>query len=909
MCSSGRKQRVLAISLLIVCLASPFGVLYAQTTNWVAYNDQIPNYTTNVNGWITHPRVTGIDMGEGGGAGNLTNFLTGEQLPVVMSSFHTGATHAFGLAEAPSDNTPLARIFKGIVDVCNVGSAQPAGNLIGVQFSQNDYATITFSGLDPNKRYIFRGTAVRGGPYGLRWSVATIIGARTWVDAHINGNGGAVAGVYTSNTYPASLGAGQAAWNAGDNKPGAVVGWDFITPSLDGTFSVQTSNYVGQIPGGTAANNTYSYAIQAMLLAEVELAAPVITQQPAVQTTVEQNRPFSLTVGATGTPLLYQWYKVGAGTIPGATFATYSVSQAALNQSGDYYAVVSNPLDSKTSSVAHVTVNADVTGPGIATAFSYPTVDFATQAASLNQVIIEFNERIQPAGATDPAAYVISGGIGNPASVILTNDSTVALQLSTPLSEDTVYTVQVNGIIDLVGNNIANGGTNNPASFRSWVGGPGNSLMFEVYDAIGGATVPDLTNSPAYPNNPSFRTNLAVFDSRLVFPTDARENYGSRIRGVFIPPVSGDWLFYMRGIDRCNLYLNPNGLDEAGKQFLRDEQQPDNDGNWGRVVSNPVSLRAGRGYYIETLHKSDTGVDFIKVAARLLGTGVPPGVPNSQLDTNAMYGAAIASPLAPRDLGGTLTIAQGPSDRTVEENHFATFSVQVNNPSGLPVTYRWYRDNVLITSDAFGPTYSFVATSADDGATFRVEAFKVGSSAASSAATLTVVPDTSAPHVASVFNSFTNLSSVIVRYDEFVGSDTAGDEFSYGIANNGVAAADMMPDGMSVRLTLENPLVSGNTYQLSVFGVFDLAGIGIDPDPTTVSFVAGADAPRLTIELVDYYANIYWPAPSTGFVLEQTGDLANGPWSPVPGAPAVVGGRNFMSLTLESGNKFFRLKQ
>src|SRR6185436_1312628 len=202
---------------------------------------------------------------------------------------------------------------------------------------------------------------------------------------------------------PASLVAGQAAWNAGDNRAGAVIGWDFITPAADGTFSIQSSNYVGQIPGGTAANNTYSYAINAMLLAEVEVAPPVITQQPAAQTTVEQNRPFSLTVAATGTPLFYQWYKKGVSVdteVSGATFATYSVSQAALNQSGDYYAVVYNPLARKTSTVAHVTVNADVTGPGIATAFSYPTVDFATQAASLNQVIIEFNEPIQAAGAT-----------------------------------------------------------------------------------------------------------------------------------------------------------------------------------------------------------------------------------------------------------------------------------------------------------------------------------------------------------------------------------------------------------------------------------------------------------------------------------------------------------------------------
>ena len=66
--------------------------------------------------------------------------------------------------------------------------------------------------------------------------MATIKGAQTFVDAHINGAGGP--GVLTSNNFPADLGPGQGAWNAGDNREGAVIGWDFITPALDGTFSI-----------------------------------------------------------------------------------------------------------------------------------------------------------------------------------------------------------------------------------------------------------------------------------------------------------------------------------------------------------------------------------------------------------------------------------------------------------------------------------------------------------------------------------------------------------------------------------------------------------------------------------------------------------------------------------------------
>jgi hypothetical protein len=903
------KTNLLSALALLTALAAPQFTRGQQIiTNWAAYNDGVPNYTTAVNGWITHPRATGYDMGEAGATGNLTNFYNGQQLPVIITTTHIGTLHAFGLAVNPNTNTPAARIFRGTVDVSNEGNAQPAGNVIGVQFNPSDYATITFSGLDPFKRYIFRGTAARGGSYPLRWSVATLIGAQTFVDAHINGNGGPP--VLTSNTYPASLVAGQAAWNAGDNRAGAVIGWDFITPAPDGTFSIQSSNYVGEIPGGMAANNTYSYAINAMLLAEVEVAPPAITAQPAAQTTVEQNRPFSLTVVASGTPLFYQWYRQGSGAIAGATFATYFVSQAALTDSGDYYVVVSNPLASQTSSVARVTVNADVTGPGVATAFSFPTVDFATQAASLDQVVIEFNERIQPTGATEPGNYVISGGVGNPVSVTLNNDRTVTLQLSTGLAEDTPYTVQVSGIIDLIGNNISNGGTNNPAPFRSWMRGPGNNLLFEVFDGIEGSDVANLISSPLYPDQATLRSNLWIFDSRAALPDDTRENYGSRTRGVFIPPVSGDWIFYLRGIDLSRLYLNPNGLDAAGAQLLVAEAHADTDGNWGRVLSGPVNLRAGQGYYIETLQKSDTGADVVKVAARLAGTAVPPGVPNTQLDTNALRGGYIASPLAPRDLGGPLTIAQQPANQTVENNHDVTFSVGVNNPSGAPLFYQWSRGGVEIPG-AINPTYTFQVGSGDDNATFSVRVAKVGSVVTSASATLDVIPDNRAPNPLEAISYASNLFNVVVRFDERINQASAEDQFKYNLEELGFPfTATLAPDGKTVTLMYQTELERGRTYTLAISDVEDLVGNRMGT-AVNLDFVAGEGGlPRLTVSYSDYYVNVSWPAPSTGFILEETANLSDpAAWTAVTQTPAVINGRNTVVVTPGPGVKAYRLKQ
>jgi hypothetical protein len=134
----------------------------------------------------------------------------------------------------------------------------------------------------PAAGYVFRGTGGRVGGYAPRWTVATIR-ARGWIDAHLNGSG---PGVITSNDFPANLGAGQAAWNSGHNAQGAVVGWDFVTPFPDGTFTITCEQYIGPTPGGgTALIDNYGYSFGAILIAEVQARAPTITSNPPALTT------------------------------------------------------------------------------------------------------------------------------------------------------------------------------------------------------------------------------------------------------------------------------------------------------------------------------------------------------------------------------------------------------------------------------------------------------------------------------------------------------------------------------------------------------------------------------------------------------------------------------------------------
>ena len=137
------------------------------------------------------------------------------------------------------------------------------------------------------------------------------------------------------------------------------------------------------------------------------------------------------------------------------------------------------------------------------------------------------------------------------------------------------------------------------------------------------------------------------------------------------------------------------------------------------------------------MYKNVTGADYFKVAARLAGTGVPTPVDSPDTDSpdaNSLAGAIIAFPLAPRDLGGTLFISQDVANLTADENNPTTFSLQVNNPSGLPLQYQWFRDGSPI-SGATLATYTIQPTiAADNGATFSVQVAKVGSSVTSRSA-------------------------------------------------------------------------------------------------------------------------------------------------------------------------------
>ena len=337
---------------------------------------------------------------------------------------------------------------------------------------------------------------------------------------------------------------------------------------------------------------------------------------------------------------------------------------------------------------------------------------------------------------------------------------TLTLDPSTKLAEDTDYTVTVteSTVMDLAGNPIDG---HNTATFRSFAFSAG-LLAFDYFNNLStsdNSLDSTLLVDPRFPGNPTTRSYTPVADSRFVFPDNTHEGYGGRLSGLFVPNVSGNWVFYLASDDSSRLFLNPTGTDPAGKVPMTEETGCCNP--WTTHVSAPQALTAGTRYYIEALYKEGTGGDYVKVAARMDTDPPPPDNPNQQIPISAY---AISSQLLGAFVdktGAQITITQQPQDVTDAIDPITgahpdiTFSVSATGSRAInpneTVIVKWQRDSGSGFADipgAFGNSYKLTPVLTDNGAKFRALLFIPGASAISSTATLTVIQLNTPPQFA-----------------------------------------------------------------------------------------------------------------------------------------------------------------
>ena len=139
------------------------------------------------------------------------------------------------------------------------------------------------------------------------------------------------------------------------------------------------------------------------------------------------------------------------------------------------------------------------------------------------------------------------------------------------------------------------------------------SILFEWFDGITGNNLDEAVDgrNNNYPDNPDDSDWLSSFEG----PQGRGNNYMTRVRGYLYPPTDGDYTFWIYSDDQSRLWLSPDDNPENMKLICElssctDTQQWD---LYPEQRSIPVTLKGGRGYYIEALHKELDGHDCLGV--------------------------------------------------------------------------------------------------------------------------------------------------------------------------------------------------------------------------------------------------------------------------------------------------------
>jgi len=670
-------------------------------------------------------------------------------------------------------------------------------------------------------------------------------GASTYFRVHFQWTNNPGSVVFVTTNYCDD---GMALWLNGveimaANMPARPVAWNnFVLPNgAPGEPVVVISNLVAS--GLVQGDNVLAVQLQqsgsgssddifTMNLWAIPGQSLVITQQPTSKAVADAH-PVSLSVGVTGSLPIYQWYKDtnSPTVVPGGTGATLSFTNAVVSDTGDYFAIVTNGINSVTSQVAHLSVVTDTVGPVL--------LKIAGDD-SFTRIILTWDEPVSEATAAEISSYRIFDLSSNEVTIssVAWNGSNVVLNVPT-MAADSDYWIEIDFQTDLAGNpTLASGtpeidtGNGITRTFHTWVYTPGLT-RFQAY--LGATSIPLARSSPLYPNSGSF----GFLTNVLNWPQSANpniENYVMRFDGLFVATESGLHKFNPAHDDEMELRIYP-GPDTNGVPTLFSEACC-NDLIAGGTLD--ITLTAGQRYYFELLVHEGGGGDYAGIAVTLPSTAVISPI-------SGQYLAVATDPSLAPNAG----ISLNPQSQSIEENHSATFQVTATNTGGS-VSYQWQLNagtgftNIPGASSIFYTTP--VRTIANSGNQYRAIVYVPGRTLVSAAATLTVVADTHAPHVVRVTTGplFTN---IVVAFDEVMDPNSTAEPSNYELRDSGgnilaLNTPTMSPDNTSITFTTPT-LTLGANYTLHVQDISDAAGNSIAP--VDVSFQGGRGLLKIEI--------------------------------------------------------------
>ena len=150
------------------------------------------------------------------------------------------------------------------------------------------------------------------------------------------------------------------------------------------------------------------------------------------------------------------------------------------------------------------------------------------------------------------------------------------------------------------------------AQTESEPSGERGKILRQVWKNIRGHNLENLWNSEKFYQAPAAEELLDLVET----PNKYGNNYGQRLRGYLVAPLSGEYRFWLSG-DSCGALWLGTDDNKFSKRKLIHSKGWTKQRQWGKSrqqASEPVLLEAGRRYYIEIQHKESWGEDHLTLA-------------------------------------------------------------------------------------------------------------------------------------------------------------------------------------------------------------------------------------------------------------------------------------------------------
>lgn len=363
-------------------------------------------------------------------------------------------------------------------------------------------------------------------------------------------------------------------------------------------------------------------------------------------------------------------------------------------------------------------------------------------------------------------------------------------------------------------------------------------ILHQFFNNVQGGSIANLRADARFPDSPTFVSTEPLFEFPPNGASSYDEAYGNRISGWFLPPETGDYVFFISSDDPGELYLSTD-MDPANKHLIATETSWSNPREWvtssngGTDIPSKrsdqfpgttwptgatISLKAGTPYYIESLHVEGGGGDNVGVTYR------KPSDSDDPANGTAPIAAAEIEQLFA--VNGSITITQQPVGGPSPANTRVTFTVAATSADS-PLLYFWERAEP--GSSTFTPVPGAVKSTyttglignGDNGAKYHAVVYSSKGAAISSPAAITVTLDNIAPTITS-FNG--GKTSATIGFSEPVSAATAQNTANYKLSGVGsIAGATLSADGMSVKVDFAG-INGGQNYTLTISGIKDPAG-------------------------------------------------------------------------------------